>query len=279
MTVRGDTAVYAVLGDPVKHSLSPVLHNAWMAEAGLNAVYVPLRVAPAAFERFAALGLAGANVTVPYKESAALAADTKDSAVATLAAANVLRLEPDGRVAAFNTDAGGFVASLDEGAPGWRSRVGHALVIGAGGAGRAIAFGLAAAGVPRLTILNRDEARAAAAAAIHSDRARSAGWRDLPDAIAEADLIVNATSLGLGGAAVEWPLHRAQDDALVVDAVYAPLETGLLRLARSRGLATLDGLGMLIHQAALAFDLWFGVRPDTVAGRARALAALKERET
>ncbi|MBU6371854.1 MAG: shikimate dehydrogenase [Alphaproteobacteria bacterium] len=264
--ITGRTKVLAVLGNPIAHSLSPPMHNAWLAAAGIDATYVALPIEGDVFAALPSFGLYGANVTVPHKERAAAIATQRDEAVARLGAANVLRFGPNG-VAAFNTDAPGFVASLDEAAPGWRDRVKTALVIGAGGAARAIAWGLAAAGVEKLLVSNRTEARALEVCAV-CPRAAPWPWAYLGDAFAKADLIVNATSLGLaGGPSPDWPIEAAAPHALVVDAVYKPLETPLLAQARARGLATVDGLGMLIHQGALAFEIWFGVKPDTRAAR------------
>jgi shikimate dehydrogenase len=180
----------------------------------------------------------------------------------------VLKFEGD-QVEAFNTDAPGFVASLDDDAPGWRASVGTALVLGAGGAARAIAFGLSQAGVERIVIANRTAARAhEAAGAIPG--AEVMGWDDLAGAFAQADLIVNATSAGLSGAASpDWPVQSAPEHAIVADAVYKPLATPLLVAARARGLASVDGLGMLVHQGAAAFRIWFGVAPDARDARSR----------
>ena len=273
--ITGRTKVLAVLGNPIAHSLSPPMHNAWLDAAGIDAAYVALPIEGDVFAALPALGLYGANVTVPHKERAAAIATQKDEAVARLGAANVLRFAPEG-VAAFNTDAPGFVASLDEDAPGWRARVRTALVMGAGGAARAIAWGLAAAGVPQILVSNRTQARA------HEVCAACPGaapwpWSSLGDGFAKADLIVNATSLGLaGGSSPDWPIAAAPAHALVADAVYKPLETPLLAAARARGLATVDGLGMLIHQGALAFEIWFGVKPDTKAARTQLRALLAQ---
>jgi shikimate dehydrogenase len=264
--ISGKTKVLAVLGAPVTHSLSPLMHNAWLAAAGIDAVYVALPFSEAGFAALPSVGLFGANITVPFKESAAAIAVRRDKIATRLGAANVLRFDADGP-SAFNTDAPGFVASLDEGAPGWRARVRTALVLGAGGAARAIAWGLADAGAARIVIANRTPARAEATAAAVPG-AETWDWNDLAGAFAQADLIVNATSLGLAGAASpDWPIHAAPAHAIVADAVYKPLETPLIAAARARGLATVDGLGMLIHQGARAFEIWFGVRPDVRGAR------------
>lgn len=271
--ITGKTRVYAVIGDPVAHSLSPPMHNAWMAQAGLDAVYVALQSSSPDFAALAASGLAGVNVTVPHKERAAASAERVDPMAHRLRAANVLRFGPDG-AEAFNTDAPGFIASLAEAYPTWRDEVRTALVLGAGGAARAIAFGLADAGVARIRIANRTPARAASACEGLAN-AETRDWAALDAAFAEADLIVNATTLGLAGApSPDWPVAATQAHAIVADAVYRPLETPLLAASRKHGLRTVDGLGMLIHQGALAFEIWFGQRPDVQAARRQLQAVL-----
>jgi shikimate dehydrogenase len=282
MRVTARTEILALLGDPVSHSLSPSIHNAWLEAAGVDAIYVALRIAQdkaeKAFESLSAYGLKGVNVTIPHKACAAAMADRLDGAAAALGVANVLRWEKDGSVSAFNTDAGGVIAALDDAHAGWRSRTGSALVLGAGGAGRAVAWGLSQAGVKHVLIANRTE-KAARELADLVPRAEAFPWQSLEHLFASADLIVNATTLGMNGVTPpDWPVSMAPAHAIVMDAVYAPLETALLRAARARGLVALDGLGMLIHQAALAFEIWFGAKPDIDLGRAAAQAALAERE-
>jgi shikimate dehydrogenase len=270
MKITAATKAYAVIGDPVSRSLSPVMQNAWIEDHGFDAVYVALRVAsedPVAAIR-ALNGFAGLNVTHPHKEAAAKAADRREGHVA-----NVLRREEDGTVSAFNTDGKGFLDALGEAAPDWRGRATRALILGAGGAAVAIAEALSPL-VATVHFANRTLARAeAAAAALPNGRALR--WDDLERAFGAADLIVQATTLGMDGEpAPPWPVRYCRPTAIIADAVYRPLETELLRAARARGLATMDGLGMLIHQGARAFELWFGVRPDTAKARVRLLAAL-----
>jgi shikimate dehydrogenase len=276
MNISGKTAVYALIGAPVAASLSPAMHNAWLADHGIDVVYVALPVtdAEAVLAALPALGLAGCNVTAPFKEHAAAAARVRSPLVERLGAANTLRIV-DGAIEAHNTDAPGFVDALNAAAPTWRDRTETALVLGAGGAARAIAAGLKEAGVTRLLFANRtrDKAEAAAAALIADVR----DWSGLDGAFAEADLIVNATSLGMGGGAVDWPVAACGAGALIVDAVYNPLQTNLLAQAEARGLTIVDGLGMLIHQGALAFEIWFNIRPDTTIARTRLLAVLAAR--
>jgi shikimate dehydrogenase len=269
------TKRYAVIGDPVGHSLSPVMHAGWIEDHHLDATYEALLLRsddPVAAIRVLS-GLAGVNVTVPHKEAAAKAADRSDDQVA-----NTLRWEVDGTISAFNTDGLGFVDCLNESSPGWREKVETALILGAGGAANGIAHALrsdAAVDID-LVVANRTRARAEALAA-GLPRTRVADWNDLESLFANADLIVQTTTLGMGGApSPVWPVERCKPDAIVVDIVYRPLQTPLLKAARDRGLTAVDGLGMLIHQGARAFEIWFGVKPDAKKARARLLAALGE---
>lgn len=263
-----NTKRYAVIGDPVAHSLSPLMHAGWIADHGLDATYEAhlLRSDDPVTAIRGLTQFAGMNVTVPHKEAAARAADRSEGDVA-----NVLRWETNGALSAFNTDGVGFLDSLDEAAPDWRSRAKTALLVGAGGAARAIARALA--GDLNLLIVNRNIARAEEL----SDslpRAGCATWEALPACFGDADLIVNATTLGLGGGEQSWPVSHCIPGAIVVDIVYRPLETSLLRRARARGLTAIDGLGMLIHQGARAFQIWHGIKPDAAKARARLLKAL-----
>jgi shikimate dehydrogenase len=187
--------------------------------------------------------------------------------------ANVLRWEPDGSLSAFETDGAGFLDSLDETAPDWRRRVKSVLVVGAGGAARAIGAALSPH-VEAVRFANRTASGASEAAAAVNN-GESASWENLESAFAVADLIVQATSLGMEGASVaRWPVAACRRDTIVAEIVYRPLDTDFLRSAKSRGLTAVDGLGMLIHQGARAFELWFDIRPDVAKARARLLAAL-----
>lgn len=270
MTITAATKVYAVIGDPVEHSLSPLMHNAWMADHGLDAVYVALPLKsddPVAAIR-ALTGFAGLNVTVPHKEAAAKAAARSAGAVA-----NVLRREEDGAFSAFNTDGQGFIDSLREAVPAWRSRVRRVLIVGAGGAASGIGAALSPF-VDTIHFVNRTASRGEAAAA-PIPNARTTRWDDLERAFGHADLIVQTTTLGMGGQPeMAWPVSFCRPSAIVAEIVYRPLETDLLRAARARGLATVDGLGMLIHQGARSFEIWFETKPDTAKARTRLLAAL-----
>jgi len=273
MTITGATRVLAVIGDPVSHSLSPIMHNGWIDDHGLDAVYVALPLvsedAETEIRALCRFGLAGANITVPHKHAAARAADQSEGPVA-----NVLRWERDGAVSGFNTDGPGFLDALNETAPGWQARVKRVLMIGAGGAAVAIAEALSHS-VDTIYFANRTQARAEmAAGGLRAGRVLR--WDDLERGFGAADLIVQATTLGMKGqAAHDWPFAAAKPATICADIVYRPLETDFLRAARERGLATMDGLGMLIHQGARAFELWFGVKPDAAAARARLEAALR----
>jgi shikimate dehydrogenase len=273
MSITAATKVFGIIGDPVGHSLSPVMHNGWIADHGLDAVYVALSLkgddAGAAIRAMKGLGFAGLNVTVPHKEAAAAAADRSEGAVA-----NVLRWEEDGSVSAFNTDGPGFLDALSETAPDWRGRVQRVLVLGAGGAAQAIGQALSPH-VVTIHFANRTATRAeTAASAIRNGRVLR--WDDLERGFGAADLVVQTTTLSMDDQAEQtWPLDYCRPTVIAADIVYKPLETEFLRAARARGLVGMDGLGMLIHQGARAFELWFGIKPDTAKARDRLLAALK----
>ncbi|MEZ5994234.1 MAG: shikimate dehydrogenase [Hyphomonadaceae bacterium] len=272
MTITAATKVLGVIGDPIGHSLSPLMQNAWLADHGIDAVYValPLRTADSVgtIRALRGLGFVGLNVTVPHKEAAAQAADRSDGPVA-----NTLRWEPDGSLSAFNTDGAGFLDALTEAAPGWRAQVGSVLIVGAGGAALGIGQALSPH-VDTICFINRTHARAEAAAASISN-GRTLRWDELESGFGAADLIVQATTLGMDGQpGVEWPVASCRPAAIVADIVYRPLQTALLSAAQARGLTAIDGLGMLIHQGARAFELWFGVKPDAAKARMRLMEAL-----
>lgn len=264
------TKRYAVIGDPVSHSLSPLMHTGWIADHELDATYEAYQLRsddPVAAIR-GLTQFAGMNVTVPHKEAAAAAADRSETGVA-----NVLRWEVDGSLSAFNTDGLGFLDALDEAASGWRSHVKHALVLGAGGAAQGIA-GMVSPYLTAVSVANRTRARAEELVkALPNGQVRD--WADLSGAFAEADLIVQTTTLGMAGTeSPAWPFEMCRAETIAADIVYRPLETPFLAGARARGLKTVDGLGMLIHQGALSFEIWHGIKPDTAKARARLEAAL-----
>ncbi len=268
----GAAVVAGVAGSPVRHSLSPVIHNAWIAAAGLDAAYVPVPVAADGFARLVA-GLRGGvlrglNVTVPFKAEALALADRADAAARAAGAANLLLFEADGSVEARNTDGEGLLGALSEQAPAWRRPAGPVVVLGAGGAARGAAVVLAGAG-PELRIVNRTRAHADALADAFG--ARAYGWGGLEAALDGAALVVNATTRGLEGAdplAPPWP--RPPQGAAAMDMVYRPLRTAFLRSAAEAGWATVDGLAMLVAQARPSFTAFYG-RPPPPGTDVRAL--------
>ena len=256
-----------VMGWPVAHTRSPAIHNHWIAKYGLKGAYVQLPVQPerleAAIRGLAALGFAGCNVTVPHKESAMRIMDELHPAARRVAAINTIVVQPDGRLLGMNNDGAGYIQSLRDADATWRGDAGPALVLGAGGAARAIVVALLDEGVPELRITNRTLERAQELAEAFGDRVKVVPWAERNEAMAGVSLLVNTTSLGMHGQA---PLDVALDalplEAMVSDAVYIPLETPLLADARMRGHRTVNGLGMLLNQARPAFQSWFGVLPE-----------------
>lgn len=256
----------AIIGHPVAHSRSPLIHGYWLQQHGIDGVYGREDVAPELIEgflaEFAGSGLIGANVTVPHKEAAFRAAAELDPVASALGAVNTLWLE-EGRLHGANTDVHGFLANLDAVEPDWIRALGEAVVLGAGGAARAVVYGLISRGVDRVVVANRTLARADALRDQFGPRVLPVDWRDLAGRLNGCRLLVNTTSLGMKGQPpLDIELSALSPDALVSDIVYVPLETPLLAAAKARGLATVDGLGMLLHQAVPGFERWFGVRPD-----------------
>jgi shikimate dehydrogenase len=254
-----------VIGWPIEHSRSPLIHNYWIKQLGLDAEYRREAVPPDRFAEFVSHlgshGYVGANVTVPHKEAALALADA-DERAAAVGAANTLWLD-GGNLRATNTDVAGFIDNLDAGARGWDRGLEVAVVLGAGGAARAVVFGLLERGLERINVVNRDFDRAMALKKKFGKRVHPLRWEEKTGLLAGAGLLVNATSLGMSGQpALELNLGRLAPSAVVADIVYAPLETALLKAARDRGLRTVDGLGMLLHQAVGGFERWFGVRPQ-----------------
>jgi shikimate dehydrogenase len=253
-----------VIGWPITQSRSPLIHGHWLALHGIAGRYDRIPVAPEAIETFladlGAHGLVGCNVTVPHKEAAFRAASETDAAATAIGAVNTLWLD-GGRLIGGNTDAIGFLANLDQRAPGWDREPGPAVVLGAGGAARAVIHALIARGF-RVAIINRTRARAEELVRRFGSDSTAHGWEDLPRVLADARLLVNTTSLGMAGKDDGvFDLTGLSTEALVTDIVYVPLVTPLLAAAKARGNPTVDGLGMLLHQAVPGFERWFGVRP------------------
>ena len=267
MTLNAKGRLAGVIGWPVGHSRSPQLHGHWLARYGIDGAYVPLAVAPdrveAALRGLAALGFRGCNVTVPHKEAALALVDDPDPVARRIGAVNTIIVGADGRLSGTNTDAFGFLANLQAGIPaGWSAAAGPAVVIGAGGAARAIIVALADAGAPEIRLVNRTRARAEGLAAELGGPVTVVDWTGRAAALDGAALLVNTSTQGMVG---HDPLDLALDalpvSALVNDIVYVPLETPLLAAARARGNPVVDGVGMLLHQARPGFEAWFGVAP------------------
>jgi shikimate dehydrogenase len=261
-----------VIAWPAGHSRSPLIHNYWIKQHKLDAEYLREAVPPEAFADFIkgmrAKGYVGANVTVPHKE-AVLKLSEPDERARAVGAANALWFD-DERLRSTNTDVEGFLANLDAATPGWDRGLSTAVVLGAGGGARAVVYALLAREVGRIYVINRTEDRAKALRKKFGARVQVAGWEETTGLLGGAGLLVNTTTLGMvGQPPLEFNL-RCPPSLVVADLVYAPLVTGLLASARSRGLRTADGLGMLLHQAVRGFELWFGIRPE-VTSEVRAL--------
>ncbi|MAZ72225.1 MAG: shikimate dehydrogenase [Flavobacteriaceae bacterium] len=281
MRITGQTRLAGVTGDPVAHSLSPLMMSHWIAASGLDAAYLPFPVAPTDFSDFVR-GLAkspsvsGLNVTLPHKEAALALADKATPAALAIGAANLLTFR-GGEIHADNTDADGFLAALEPAEPDYGNAI--ALVLGAGGAARALVHALLTSGCATILLSNRTRSRADAIADEIAPEAEIIDWQDRDEALARADLVVNATSLGLkGGSELELDWSAARKGAIAFDSVYVPLRTGFLRGAEEAGLQAIDGLDMLIGQARPSFAAFFGcdaphdppVRPvllDALGGR------------
>lgn len=256
-----------IMGWPVAHSRSPKLHNFWLAQHGLAGEYVPLPVEPAGLEKalreLPAKNFAGVNLTIPHKEAAMAFVDRVDDIARRVGAINTVKVEANGSLSATNTDVFGYVASIEEADPAWRADAGPAVVLGAGGAARAVLVGLIDKGAKDIRITNRTASRADDLAREFGGVVKAIAWSARADALAGAAMVVNTTSQGMvGQPALDIDLSKLPKTALVSDAVYVPLETPLLSAARARGNRTVDGLGMLLHQARPAFRGWFGIMPQ-----------------
>ena len=255
-----------VIGAPIAHSKSPKLHAHWLYKTDLPGHYVPLHIEPNDLEQtlktLPKLGFVGLNVTVPHKEEVMRYVDVVTDRATLIGAANTLIFRPDGKIKADNTDGFGFIKNLTTGAPDWNPDAGPALVLGSGGAARAVIAALLEAGVRKILLTNRTRARAENLKDIFGPKVKIIDWIDAGNAIDDAALLVNTTSLGMQGKPeLRVPLDGLKRDTVVTDLVYAPLKTGLLSVAEEMGCLTVDGLGMLIHQAAPGFQHWFGAYP------------------
>jgi shikimate dehydrogenase len=272
-----------VIGWPVEHSRSPSIHRYWLAQYGIDGAYEKEAVRPEDLASFLGSleqrGYIGANVTLPHKEAALRLAAVADEAARAIGAANTLWLDQAGRLCAGNTDAYGFITNLEAEAPNWNEGRRPAIVLGAGGAARAILHGLLSEGAASIVVSNRTRGRAEELARTFGPSVTVADWTDRESALDGAGLLVNTTSLGMTGKeTLDLDLAALPADAVVADIVYSPLETELLAAGRARGNRTVDGLGMLLYQAVPGFERWFGVRPKVTSKlRAQVAATLGER--
>jgi shikimate dehydrogenase len=264
MTTASKIPAACLIGWPAAHSRSPLIHRYWLRTLGIEGGYVIEAVPPDEFKgfvlRLSLRGFVGANVTIPHKEQA-LALSRPDARAKAVGAANTLWFE-NGELRSTNTDVEGFVNNLDASAPGW-DKAEAALVLGAGGAARAVVFGLLERGIKTVHLANRTVERAQALATEFGAGVQPAGWDEIAKLLPRAGLLVNTTSLGMHDQSrLEIDVSLLPDNAVVADLVYVPLQTELLAAAQLRGLKTADGLGMLLHQAVRGFELWFGRRPQ-----------------
>ena len=254
-----------VIGWPIAHSKSPRIHGHWLETNNISGHYIPLGIAPDDFESalqtLPKLGFLGANVTIPHKEMALALASRVTERAQAIGAANTLTFLPDGGFEADNTDGIGFINNLKQNAPEWQPNVGPALVLGAGGSCRAIIWSLLDAGVEKIILSNRSKDRAVQLAEDFGPKVGIVDWSEISAATMDAATIVNTTSLGMENQPELKIDLNCGSSTLVTDIVYAPLKTDLLVQALEKGLRTVDGLGMLLHQAAPGFEKWFGVRP------------------
>lgn len=255
-----------VIGSPVGHSMSPALHNHWLKANFIRGHYVPLEIAQSdlktTLRALPKLGFVGANVTIPYKELVLEHAHIVTDRAALMGAANTLIFRPDKKIHADNTDGYGFIANLLQGAPEWNAEKGPVAVLGAGGAARAVIAALLEAGVQEIRLANRSRPRADKLRADFGPRVSVQNWPQVASMFEGVSLAVNATSLGMVGKnEMNISLDALSPDTVVTDLVYTPLKTPFLQEAEEKGCKTVDGLGMLIHQAVPAFERWFGIRP------------------
>jgi shikimate dehydrogenase len=256
-----------VIGWPVEHSRSPAIHRYWLELYGIDGAYEKEAVRPEEFASFLGSlsdrGYAGANVTLPHKTEALRLATIADESARAIGAANTLWLDGTGRLNASNTDAYGFMTNLNQEAPHWNKGRAPVMVLGAGGAARAILYGLIAQGASRILLANRTRDRADVLAGTFGPAVSVVDWDARNQALAGCGLLVNATSLGMSGKGpLDIEVEALPEDAVVADIVYSPLETPLLATARARRRQAVDGLGMLLYQAVPSFERWFGVRPQ-----------------
>jgi shikimate dehydrogenase len=267
MTDHPRIPLAGVIGHPIAHSRSPALHSYWLRRYGLKGHYVPVDIAPVELPELIRtlprLGFVGLNVTLPHKEAILQIADNVTDRAALIGAANTLIFRKDGKIHADNTDGSGFIANLRQGAPHWTPTDGPAVVLGAGGAARAVVAALIEVGVPEIRVANRTRPRADALRSDFGAKVQVHEWVQAGNLLGDAATVINTTSLGMTGKPdFRIPLDNLNPMALVNDLVYTPLKTQFLIEAEARGATVVDGLGMLLHQAAPGFERWFGIRPE-----------------
>ncbi|MBL6839794.1 shikimate dehydrogenase [Paracoccaceae bacterium] len=258
--------VAAIIGHPVNHSRSPRMHNFWLAHFGLEGYYIPLDIDPKKFERsirnLPELGFVGANITIPYKEKVLKIADKISDRAALVGAANTLIFLQNGEIYADNTDGYGFLQNIKSKYKDWSAREGISVVFGAGGASRAILGALIEDGASDIILANRTRSRADQLRSDFGAKIKVVEWMKIQNYLSDASTIINTTSLGMVGKTdLPIPLNTLKKNTLVTDIVYTPIETHLLATATKMGCRTVDGLGMLIHQAIPGFERWFGIKP------------------
>jgi shikimate dehydrogenase len=256
-----------VMGWPVMHSRSPMLHNYLFNQYGLAGTYLPLAIRPegleAALRALHPLGFSGCNLTIPHKQQAMTIVDEVDAVAKSIGAISCVVVKPDGSLAGSNNDCYGFIQNLKQAIPGWRADAGPITVIGAGGGSRAVCYGLAQEGAKEIRLVNRTFARAQGIATEFGGPIKAYPWEQRHDLLEGAAMAVNATSQGMvGNAALDIRLDKLAGSALVADIIYIPLETPFLAAARQQGNRTVNGLGMLMHQVRPAWKAWFGIDPE-----------------
>jgi shikimate dehydrogenase len=278
MSTPNDFGLAGIIGMPVAHSRSPVIHNFWLKAHGIGGAYVPLAVKPEqlkeALQGLVALGFRGCNVTMPHKQTAMPLLNRVNETARRIGAVNTIVVEQDGTLSGFNNDGNGFVQSLRDAKADWRADQGPILMFGAGGSARAVVVALLENGARQIRIANRTAEKAQAIAEEFGSAVKAIAWTERSAALADVALLVNCTDQGMTGKPdLDVDLTRLAATTLVADLIYAPLETSFLAEARKRGCVTVNGLGLLLNQAKLAFKAWFGVAPDVTPELLKAIEA------
>ena len=256
-----------VIGDPIAHSKSPILHNYWLKKYGIDGYYIPIHVKTKNLRQkvkaLINLGFRGINVTIPHKETILTLADSITDRAAVIGAANTLYFNINGKITADNTDGYGFTNNIYHYCSSWQPKEGHAVVFGAGGAAKAVVHSLLAEGVSNIKLLNRTKAKAVTIAEKFGKQIEVVDWYASDEALKRASIVINTTSLGMyGQPSLKVNLKNVASDAVITDLVYNPIETDILKSAKQYGYQTIDGLGMLLYQAKLGFQNWYNIKPE-----------------